>query len=78
MWRREAATETAVEVVGILVSAGREKVILEARHRFEIRARAPKSLVDALGKVVGVAVIDGQVRWRLVEVAPEPGKGEQP
>jgi hypothetical protein len=66
------------EAVGILISVNDGKIVLEARRRFEIRAKAPTSLRNALGKVVGVAVIDGRIRWRLVETAPEPGEGGPP
>ena len=64
------------EAIGTLTSVDHEKIVLEARRRFEIQAKAPRSLRNALGKLVGVAVIEGQVRWRLVEAAPEPEKGE--
>jgi hypothetical protein len=64
-----------VEAVGILISVNDGKIVLEARRRFEIQAKAPTSLRNALGKVVGVAVIDGRIRWRLVETTPEPGEG---
>lgn len=66
------------ETVGTLISVNEGKIVLEARRRFEIQAKAPMSLRNALGKVVGVAVIDGRVRWRLVETKPEPGDGGRP
>jgi hypothetical protein len=68
----------AAEAVGILISVNDGKIVLEARRRFEIRAKAPTSLRNALGKVVGVAVIDGRIRWRLAETAPEPTEGGPP
>lgn len=64
------------EVIGTLISVGAGEIVLEARRRFEIRAKAPKSLSNVLGKLVGVAIIDGQVRWRLVETSSAPGRGE--
>ena len=66
------------EVVGTLISVNRGKIVLEARRRFEIPVEAPTSLRRVLGRIVGVAIIDGQVRWRLVENPPEPGRGERP
>ena len=66
------------EVIGTLISVGAGEIVLEARRRFEIRGRAPKSLKDVIGKLVAVALIDGQVRWRLVEAAPESGEGGRP
>ena len=66
------------ETIGTLVSVDQEKIVLEARHRFEIQAEAPRSLRNVLGKLVGVAIIEGQVRWRLVEAAPETGEGGRP
>jgi hypothetical protein len=66
------------EAVGILISVNDGKIVLEARRRFEIRTKAPTSLRNALGKVVGVAVIDGRIRWRLVETMPELGEGRRP
>ena len=68
------------EVVGKLVAVNRNGLaVIEATRRFEIPVgRAPSSLRSAIGKVIGVMVIGGQVRWRLVEVAPEPAKGGRP
>lgn len=71
--------ETDSEVVGTLVAVGRGKMVVEARRRFEISVdNEPLSLRSAVGKVVGVIIVNGQVRWRLMEAAPEPGKGEPP
>jgi hypothetical protein len=83
MTRNSAGTEQHshwedAEAVGILISVNNGKIVLEARRRFEIREKAPTSLMNALGKVVGVAVIDGRIRWRLVEVTPEPREGRRP
>ena len=66
------------EVIGTLVAVDDEEITIETRHRFEIPGEAPALLRRALGKLVGVVVTDGQVRWRLMEAAPEPGKGEPP
>ncbi len=66
------------EVIGILVAVDDEKITVEARRRFEIPVEAPASLRSALGKLVGVVIVDGQVRWKLMEAALEPGKGERP
>ena len=68
------------EVVGKLVAINRNGLaVIEATRRFEIPAEgAPRSLRNAVGKVVGVMIIGGRVKWRLVEVAPEPGKGGRP
>ena len=67
-----------VEVVGTLVSVGRGKIVLEARRRFDIPVEAPRSLGSALGKLVGVSLIDGQVRWRLIEAGPGSREGKRP
>ena len=48
------------EVVGTLISVKGKKV-LETRRRFEIPVEAPRSLGRVLGRLVGVAIIDGQV-----------------
>jgi len=63
------------EVVGKLVAVSRNGVaVIEARRRFEIPVEgAPSSLRSAVGKVVGVMIIDGQVRWRLVKVSTDQG-----
>ena len=68
------------EVVGKLVAVDRNGLaVIEATRRFAIpMGGAPSSLRGAVGKVVGVMVIGGQVRWRLMEVAPESGKGGRP
>ena len=68
------------EVVGKLIAVNRNGLaVIEATRRFEIPVEgAPRSLRSAVGKVVGVTVIGGQVRWRLVEVAPEHGRGGRP
>jgi hypothetical protein len=68
------------EVIGKLIAVNRNGVaVIEATRRFEIPAEgAPSSLRSAVGKVVGVMVIDGKVRWRLVETTPEPGEGGRP
>ena len=68
------------EVVGKFVAINRNGLaVIEATRRFEVPVEgAPKSLRSAVGKVVGVMIIGGWVRWRLVEVAPEPGKGGRP
>jgi hypothetical protein len=68
------------EVIGKLIAVNRNGVaVIEATHRFEIPAEgAPSSLRSAVGKVVGVMIIDGKVRWRLVGTAPERGKGGRP
>jgi len=57
------------EVVGKLVGVKRNgMVVIEVTKRFEIPVEgAPRSLRSAVGKVVGVMIIDGEVRWRLVE-----------
>jgi hypothetical protein len=57
------------EVVGKLVAVKRNgKIVIEVTRRFEIPVEgAPRSLRGAVGKVVGVMIIGGQVRWRLVE-----------
>ena len=68
------------EVVGKLVAVNRNGLaVIEATRRFEVSVEgAPRSFRNAVGKVVGVMIIGGRVRWRLVEVAPEPGKGGRP
>ena len=68
------------ELVGKLVAVNRNGLaVIEATRRFEIPVEgAPSSLRSAVGKVVGVMIIDGQVRWRLVEAAPNPDKGGRP
>ena len=57
------------EVVGKLVGVNRNgMLVIEVTRRFEIPVEGtPRSLRSAVGKVVGVMIIDGQVRWRLVE-----------
>jgi len=57
------------EVVGKLVGVKRNGMaVIEVTKRFEIPVEgAPSSLRSAVGKVVGVMIIEGQVRWRLVE-----------
>ncbi|MDV3278374.1 MAG: hypothetical protein LYZ69_07930 [Nitrososphaerales archaeon] len=66
------------EVVGKLIAVNRNGVaVIEARRRFEIPVEgAPSSLRSAVGKVVGVMIIDGQVRWRLVNVSTNRGPGD--
>jgi hypothetical protein len=68
------------EVIGKLIAVNRKGVaVIEATRRFEIPAGgAPSSLRSAVGKVVGAMIIDGKVRWRLVETTPERGKGGRP
>jgi hypothetical protein len=68
------------EVVGKLVAVNRNGLaVIEATRRFEIPVEgAASSLRGAVGKVVGVMVIGGQVRWRLVDTAPNPPEGERP
>jgi hypothetical protein len=67
------------ETIGTLAAVDDEKITVETRLRFKIPvAGAPALLRSAIGKKVGVLVIDGRVRWRLVEPAREPGRGEQP
>lgn len=68
------------EVVGKLVAVNRNGLaVIEAIRRFEIPVEGtPRSLRSAVGKVVGVMIIGGRVRWRLMEVAPEPRKGRRP
>lgn len=67
------------EVVGTLAAVDDEKITIDVKRRFEIQAEnVPGSLRRAIGKTVGVLVMDGQVRWRLVEAAPGPGEGESP
>ena len=57
------------EVVGKLIAVNRNGLaVIEATRRFEIPVEgAPSSLRSAVGKVVGVMIIGGQVRWRLVK-----------
>ena len=68
------------EVVGKLVAVNRNGLaVIEATRRFEVPVEgAASSLRSAVGKVVGVMVIGGQVRWRLVDTAPNPSEGERP
>ena len=67
------------EVIGTLAAVDDEKITIDVKRRFEIQAEnVPGSLRRAIGKTVGVLVMDGQIRWRLVEAAPEPGEGEFP
>ncbi|MDG6921100.1 MAG: hypothetical protein JRN59_06195 [Nitrososphaerota archaeon] len=68
------------EVVGKLVAVDRNGLaVIEATRRFQIPVEgAPSSLRSAVGKVVGIMIIDGQVRWRLVDTAPSPLEGESP
>lgn len=62
------------EFVGTLVAVGHGKITIEVRRRFEIPVDGvPDSLCRAVGKVVGVTIIDGKARWRLVDIPPEPG-----
>jgi hypothetical protein len=77
-WESRTPASTAIEVIGTLVSVSRGKIVLEAKQRFEISVEAAPSLRRALGKLVGVAVIDGRVRWRLVETTPEREMGGRP
>ena len=77
-WEGRIAAPGAVEVIGTLVSVSEGKVVLEARRRFEISADASPSLRRALGKLVGVVVIDGRVSWRLVETTSGNWKGGLP
>ncbi|MDG6954660.1 MAG: hypothetical protein JRN33_06750 [Nitrososphaerota archaeon] len=78
IWRDRTGLQDVIEVIGTLVSVSRGKIVLEAKRRFEISVEASPSLKRARGKRVGVAVIDGQVRWRLVEAAPGTGEGGRP
>ena len=57
------------EVVGKLIAVNRNGLaVIEATRRFEIPVEGePSSLRSAVGKMVGVMIIDGQVRWRLVK-----------
>ncbi len=67
------------EVVGKLIAVNRNGVaVIEATRRFEIPMEGtPSSLRSAVGKVVGVVIIDGQVRWRLVKVSTnQAGPGD--
>ena len=59
------------EVVGKLVRVKRNgMVVIEVTKKFEIKVEgAPGSLRNVVGKVVGVMIIDGQVRWRLVKAS---------
>ena len=68
------------EVVGKLVAVNRNGLaVIEATRRFEIPVEgAPSSLRSAVGKMVGVMIIGGQVRWRLVDTVPNPPEGERP
>ena len=67
------------EVVGTLVAVDDGKITVDVRRRFEIQAEiVPGSLRKAIGNTVGVLVVDGRVRWRLVETRLEPGRGERP
>lgn len=68
------------EVVGKLVAVNRNGLaVIEATRRFEIPVEgAASSLRGAVGKVVGVMVIGGQVRWRLVDSAANSAEGERP
>ena len=77
-WEGRMAASGAVEVIGTLVSVSEGKVVLEARRRFEISVDASPSLKRALGKLVGVVVIDGRVTWRLVETSSGNGDGGRP
>jgi hypothetical protein len=63
------------EVVGKLVAVNRNDVaVIEATRKFEIPVEGtPSSLRSAVGQMVGVMIIDGQVRWRLVKVATNQG-----
>ncbi len=62
------------EVVGKLVAVDRNGVVIEATRKLEIPVEAtPSSLRSAVGKMVGVMVIDGELRWRLVKVAANQG-----
>ena len=63
------------EYIGTLVAVDGEKITIDARRRFEIQVEdAPSSLRGAIGKKVGVLVMDGKVRWRLVDARGEDGK----
>lgn len=65
-----------MEIVGTLVAVRQGKVVIEARRRFEISMQSiPSTLRNAVGKVVGVAIVDGNARWRLVE---NPTNSERP
>jgi hypothetical protein len=76
MW---GEVENETEIIGTLVSARRGKAVIEARRRFEISMREmPCSFRNAVGKVVGVAIIDGEARWRLVESPAEPERPKRP
>ena len=77
-WEGRIAAPGAVEVIGTLVSVSGGKVVLEAKQRFEISVDASPSLSRALGKLVGVVVIDGRVSWRLVKITSGNGKGGRP
>ena len=68
------------EVGGRLVAVNRNGLaVIEATRRFEVPVEgAASSLRSAVGKVVGVMVIGGQVRWRLVDSAPNLREGERP
>jgi hypothetical protein len=72
---RVASIRELSEVVGKLVAVNRNGVaVIEATRRFEIPVEGtPGSLRSAVGKVVGVMTIDGQVRWRLVKVSTDQG-----
>ena len=65
------------ELVGKLVAVNKNGLaVIEATRRFEIPVEgAPSALRSAVGKVVGVIIIGGQVRWRLVKAAPNPEGG---
>ena len=78
VWESRGPTLGAMEVIGTLVSVSQGKVVLEARRRFEISVDASPSLKRALGKLVGVVVIDGRVTWRLVETSSGNGDGGRP
>ena len=77
-WEGRMAAPGPVEVIWTLVSVSGGKVVLEARRRFEISVDASPSLRRALGKLVGVVVIDGRFSWRLVETMSGNRKGGRP